>query len=346
MDSVDNEVVIEERKSHAINTHKAYIFINENQDEFPYPLLVEFRERLEDILNINKCVNATFHPLDWKYHKGLCKEIEVYNESWRNLDSGIFRPYYFLRNVYYKGLEIYESMTDEAKEKLSQSLKDEGENNWERWSYEVCQLNYPYLLSFGTDYCEDFEFFFAWQILGTDLYEIRDFLDWHFVNSFNNEINKLSDFIKILFLKYKRILTNVDNKQVVFNCLNEMEKSVLLMPEIDSPTVIAKNTGRKAKDKIEIPIPPKRNKEKWTIFSKDETIQLFDYLIQLECLVNDTKKVSKESIAKAIYAITGYSDNDTAELFLFEDKKPKTKKEQRIIVDNIKELITKNLRSI
>jgi hypothetical protein len=144
-------------------------------------------------------------------------------------------------------------------------------------------------------------------------------------------------------------LTDSDNKETAFEFidnLKEIEKVVIDTDMIEHNNAInniVKKSGRKTKDKIEIPIPPKRNKEKWTILSKNDTIKLFDYLIQLECLINDTKKVSKDSIAKAIYAITGYSDNDTAEEFFFDRKKSITLKEKKVLIENLKDLIVRNL---
>ena len=75
---------------------------------------------------------------------------------------------------------------------------------------------------------------------------------------------------------------------------------------------------------------------------KNDTIKLFDYLISLGCFINDQEKASKESIAKAMYVLTGYSDNNTSESFMFENLK--NKKEQEKLIESLKELLINNLK--
>lgn len=345
----DNLSELEDFEFHEfqINTKNAYHLASIHQDDtdISHKNLVEFRDRLEDVLPSNAQPSAKFHPLHWEYHKSKYKAWERQKDFWRMEDSSVFNPYFFMSDARISGEITYHSLTKEEQKIVDDSAKEKGEDSWTRWGYDSyalwddCPLTYE-------KHQEDFEFFFAWQILLTDLLKMRRFLNWHLKNTFQNNLIEFKEFIEIMYIKYDRILCSEKNKQVVFGLLAKMElepiATQITIAEIVENTI--KNSKIKVKDKIEIPFPPKRNKEKWTIFSKDDTIKLFDYLIQLECLISDTKKVSKESIAKAIYAITGYSDNDTAEMFVFERTKPKTKKDKETIVENIKELIIRNLK--
>jgi hypothetical protein len=351
MDSIGNEVVTGENQeednyhSFQINTRNALDLIFEIQDydqKIEHDLLVELRKNLEYVLHRRVQPTLKFKPVDWEYHKN--KYLQWEKKEWSNEGANVFNPDYFMFDASHSGEIRYNSLSDDEKIKVDKSAKKAKEENWKKWGYDVFSLNSNCPLSIEKD-GEEFQFFFAWQLRFTDYFEIKKFLNWHLENTFENAKESCIEFVEILFLKYKKILNDETNRKLVFDCLEKMK----IEPITTQMTIteIVENTfnksRRKTKEKIEIPIPPKRNKEKWTIFSKDDTIKLFDYLIQLGCLVNDTKKVSKESIAKAIYAITGYWDNDTAEMFVFENKKPKTKKEKEIIIENIKELIINNL---
>ena len=144
MDNVENEVVTEEEISYAIDTSNSYTCVKYKQDEYEYPILIEFRENLESILNLKKCVTGRFHLTDWKYHKGKYQEIQSYDYSWLMIENfGIFRPDYFLRHTGYESREMYKQLSDEHREELNQSLIDAGEKDWERYAYDICQLNHP-----------------------------------------------------------------------------------------------------------------------------------------------------------------------------------------------------------
>jgi hypothetical protein len=61
----------------------------------------------------------------------------------------------------------YHSLPEEEKKVVDDSTREKGEINWIRWAYDAytlwdnCPLTYE-------KHEEDFEFFFAWQLLLTD----------------------------------------------------------------------------------------------------------------------------------------------------------------------------------
>ncbi len=336
-----------EEKEFAINTQIVFYLANEHQSEEDITLekLIILRERLESILPKYIQSSSKFHPLSWQYSRSKYKAWRQNQELINNDKSSVFSIYYFMSDDRASAYRLYESLNEEEMDSFEESLQKEGESQWIRWAYssyvfwEDCPLVYK-------THGEDFEFFFAWQLFLLDLFKIKDFLEWHVKNTFNGNLKEFKNFIDILYIKYDMILTRDKNKKVVFSYFDMMEanqQSPSAATLYELANIDLNTPKKKIKEKIEIPYPPKRNKEKWTILSKDDTIKLFDYLIQLECLINDTKKVSKESVAKAIYALTGFSDNDTAGNFIFETKKLKTAKAKEIIVENIKDLIMRNI---
>lgn len=79
-----------------------------------------------------------------------------------------------------------------------------------------------------------------------------------------------------------------------------------------------------------------------TILSAESTVKLFNCLLALKCILHD-EHTSKESITKAIQALTGYSSKQTKEYLLFQSTKNLSKTEKEKFVEIIKDLIMNNL---
>jgi hypothetical protein len=79
-----------------INTSNAYHLANIHQDDtdIPHKNLVDFRERLEEVLPRNAQPSAKFHPLHWEYHKNKYIRWEREKKFWRMEDSSVFNPFF------------------------------------------------------------------------------------------------------------------------------------------------------------------------------------------------------------------------------------------------------------
>jgi hypothetical protein len=170
------ELEIEKYSEFRINTTSAYYLVKQHQDneDIPHKNFVEFRERLEDVLPKYAQPSAKFHPLSWKYHRNKYKQWQSVKDYWKMKNSNVFDPYFFMSNALLSGEITYKSLTDDEKREVDKSLNEEGEDNLVRWAFDAyalwddCPLTYQ-------NHEEDFEFFFAWQLLLTDLKKIDFF---------------------------------------------------------------------------------------------------------------------------------------------------------------------------
>ncbi|WP_428656011.1 hypothetical protein [Runella sp.] len=246
--------------------------------------------------------------------------------------------------------EHFDNLTAERRqsilEKLIESLYEVNikDNNdpyqWHRWSYDIYTFDTPCRISF-TEERKDFEFFFAWKLALTDLYDIKLFLDWQLRNTFDGNAYNFKEFVSLLIMKYEKII----NSEHIIKLSNDFISTTQdINTELSvSQAVRFKKAGRPPLEKIEIVKPKERGKgDKKTISEKEDAGKLFSYLAQLRFILTDDA-TSKDNMSKSIQGLTGFSAKQIEDSLLYEGIKPKNLKEARKIVENIKDLIIKYL---
>ena len=323
----------EQTNEFVIDTREVYYQLRNKYDDFSVKLLIEFRDRLEDILIKYERVSSEFHPLNWRNFRH--EYLQWSNERWRTTEEKnkfqVFNLYYFMHdNVRKKRISInsltndekiqivapfradtsdqeqrpsiplsranskdvsqnlsplqnqllieikrdndfelsktleshktliFEDLSEEDRKEILDKLcppvipispddlnglggmsggnrklinryNDNDPYDWWRWEYDIYTLDMSCELTIDSDR-EDFEYFFAWQLALTDYFKIESFLQEQFEHSFLGEVEIFKKFIKILFRTYKYILTDSDNKEIVFEYidnLKEIEKVII-----------------------------------------------------------------------------------------------------------------------
>lgn len=272
-----------------INTQGIYNAVWEFESSFGRALVVEFRERLEDILFDKRMVDVKFHPVHWRYHRDYYRRWM--NKDWKD-EAGVsvFYQSFFLRDSRSSGEVKFKSLTDDEKiqivvpkrvssinvfaaifgateeemaerKRLNRAQANQEEHfdnltlerrveildNWknskysddfenddnpyqyERWAYDIYSLYIPCDVEFSEEDREYFEFFFSWRLNLTDLYDVKLFLDWHLRNTFQDDGDSFKEFVRLLLMKYERIISN----PYIINLTNEFLDKVLIIPTIE-----------------------------------------------------------------------------------------------------------------
>ena len=104
--------------------------------------------------------------------------------------------------------------------------------DWIIWERDLYLIDSHCLLSVDENK-DDYEYFFAWQLVLTDYFEIESFLQEQFEHSFLGNVEVFKKFIKILFKTYKHILTDDDNKEIVFEYIDNLKGIEKVVNEIN-----------------------------------------------------------------------------------------------------------------
>jgi hypothetical protein len=110
-----------------INTREIYYQLREQYNNYSVELLIEFRDRLEDILIKYEKISLEFHPSSWRYFRK--KYLQSSNEKWRRTEERnkfqVFNLTYFMHdNVRKKRISIH-SLTDDEKIQIVAPLREE-----------------------------------------------------------------------------------------------------------------------------------------------------------------------------------------------------------------------------
>jgi hypothetical protein len=125
----------------------------------------------------------------------------------------------------------------------------------------------------------------------TDFKYVKLFLDWHFRETFDEDIANFKEFVSLLLMKYDYIIQNKFIPVLTTNFLDELK-----LEDIN--------------DIKKVVIPAKVNRESddnMTSLTSEQTAILIQ-LQQEACIMlkDDPKLLSKESAAKALKVLTGY----------------------------------------
>jgi len=207
---------------------------------------------------------------------------------------------FLLKPVPKKEEEYFENLTSERRQEILEKLNrtqyrvyvedSDSPYQWHRWAFDIYSLDTPYRVSFKEDR-SDFEYFFAWKLALTDFKYVKLFLDWHFRETFDEDITNFKEFVSLLLMKYDYIIQNKFIPVLTTNFLDELK-----LEDIN--------------DIKKVVIPAKVNRESddnMTSLTSEQTA----ILIQLHqeagiMLKDDPKLLSKESAAKALKVLTGY----------------------------------------
>ncbi|RYU93750.1 hypothetical protein [Emticicia agri] len=245
-------------------------------------------------------------------------------------------------------IEYIDEVSTEKKKEVLKKLKsgkyymaddDNDPFQWRRWRYNIYSYYQKCILDFKEDR-KDFEYFFAFKLELIDPYDVKLFLNWHLENTFSNDLEQFKEFIDILFMKYNEILFDPTIKSL---CMKFSEKNKEI--ELKQPEEKKTKLGRKTTDKLEIPITISReSSDKITRLTSEQTAILFKYLQEEGILLQDNNLLSKVSMARAIRALTGLSD-DKLKKHIQKYKHSNTDIRQVLkYLENIKQLIDRDLK--
>lgn len=191
--------------------------------------------------------------------------------------------------------------------KLVNSYNDNDPYDWSRWEYDLYLIDSHCLLSIYNNR-DDYEFFFAWQLALTDYFEIESFLQQQFEHSFLGEVEVFKKFIKILFKTYKHILSDSDNKEIVFEYFDNLKEIEEVIIDIEKTEDI-ENEGTITIDLPKFPRAKFRTKtDDLTCLTRERTALLVDTLRQVKVFLSEDIQPNTHA-AKAIQVLTGYSHN-------------------------------------
>lgn len=109
--------------------------------------------------------------------------------------------------------------------KYSDDFKnDDNPYQYERWAYDIYSLYIPCDVEFSKEDREYFEFFFSWRLNLTDLYDVKLFLDWHLRNTFQDNGDNFKEFVRLLLMKYERVISNLHIIKLANEFLEKIEK--------------------------------------------------------------------------------------------------------------------------
>ena len=401
----------EQTNEFAIDTREVYCQLRNKYDDFSVKLLIEFRDRLEDILIKYERVSSEFHPLNWRNFRH--EYLQWSNERWRTTEEKnkfqVFNLYYFMHdNVRKKRISInsltndekiqivapfradtsdqeqrpsiplsranskdvsqdlsplqnqllieikrdndfelsktleshktliFEDLSEEDRKEILDKLcppvipispddlnglggmsggnrklinryNDNDPYDWWRWEYDIYTLDMSCELTIDSDR-EDFEYFFAWQLALTDYFKIESFLQEQFEHTFLGEVEIFKKFIKILFRTYKYILTDSDNKEIVFEYIDNLKEIEKVIIDIEKTEDI-ENEGTIIIDLPKFPRAKFRTKnDDLTCLTRYRTALLVDTLRQVKVFLSEDFQPNIH-VAKAIQVLTGYSHN-------------------------------------
>ena len=227
-------------------------------------------------------------------------EFSIYRFSpWENLvakDRNRVLPEFF-QNLNPKRKKEILNQIEKRKRHVSQDDREEP-YEWYRWGFDLYDLDQCCELDFIEDR-EDFEFFFAWRLYLTDLYDLDSFLLWHLINTFKWRLEDYKEFIEVLFMKYERIVSNPHIK-------TKVDRAITKIADLKEDNLeIERGSNRNIK--IGLPkVKERSSKDGLTALSQSQTVTLIKILRQNNIIFKDGSYQSNTNIAKAFEILTGY----------------------------------------
>ncbi len=175
-----------------INTGYVYQKLSSQWSKYPRELCIELEDRLDHIFTVSKLIEAPWDDKDLEYFETQLQiKVDRMDKRESNPDSYPFteffiRPY---KNGYCSTTYIH--------------------------SYFLTKDQHP----------DQFDFFFALELLFSDEMDIPDFLEFHLEFSFKNDFKVYKKFLTSLFVKYAFILNNGKIDQQYSNYMKENESS-------------------------------------------------------------------------------------------------------------------------
>lgn len=355
-----------------IRLNTVYVAVFTTTENFSIKVINELRSRLDDIIWENRSKDGIsilyYTPEGHFYYMSqarayLNKEVNVKNKR------AAMMPMYGLsrhpiaeveRNDIYKRItEKYPNgqnshLTDQAASDLQQlggkgsdTLTiniDEGAFDILNYTDSTLELRYEE----EPEAKQNFAFFFSWLLGSVELNVFDNFLEFHLGHNFENDVDKYIRFLKGICAKYQgRIVSSVRSELVNDWTTSLVNRQVTAIQAASAPDLehinILRTSGRKPKDKIEIPKPKIRTQgDNLTRLVVEDTALLFDYLRELNATLSQ-ELVSNQSTSKAIEALTGFSSKTIADLLGTNKYSSQSKRKVRQLLKDILSLIDKEL---
>lgn len=151
-----------------------------------------------------------------------------------------------------------------------------------------------------------YDIFFTRKLRQLDLLEIDDFLDYHLINYYENNLQDFSRFLKISIRKHGANYIKPEFAQTVNEWIDAKEKEFLIQQQKETQQQLLGITDTQTNTK-KTKIKREAN-DKLTCLNQEQTVLLMYYLQQERVLLKDEYLSDKEA-GIAFEALTGYSQN-------------------------------------
>lgn len=168
---------------------------------------------------------------------------------------------------------------------------DDNPYQYERWAYDIYSLYIPCDVEFSEEDREYFEFFFSWRLNLTDLYDVKLFLDWHLRNTFQDNSDNFKEFVRLLLMKYERVISNPHIIKLTNEFLEKIEKL-----EVKNGQITDEKTLTIAQKVLimhfifeSLGVPERKNKERAKLIQVLSEVQSWKNLYDTVCKPFQTK---------------------------------------------------------